>query len=79
MTKKADYIPGHWFLLNMNNLYFKKKKFYEKNKKNKIIKFLSIIKYREISSNELDPQDPNNINNNIDTTNNNSIRPPQIH
>ena len=76
LKKKADYIPGHWFLLNMNNLYFKKKKFYEKNKKNKIIKFLSIIKYREISSNEQDPQDPNNINNNIDTTNNNSIRPP---
>ena len=27
LKKKADYIPGHWFLLNMNNLYFKKKKF----------------------------------------------------
>ena len=78
LKKKADYIPGHWFLLNMKNLYYKKKKYFEKNKKNKIIKFLSIIKYREITSNEQDPQDQNNnmTNNQLDNLNNNSIKPP---
>lgn len=66
--KKADYIPGHWFLINMNNIYFEKKNVYDKNKKNKIIKFLSVIKYREITTSEQDAQDPNNPN--IDQTNN---------
>ena len=62
LKKKADYIPGHWFLVNMNNIYYEKKNVYDKNKKNKIIKFLSVIKYREITTNEQDPQDPNNPN-----------------
>ena len=70
LKKKADYIPGHWFLLNMNNLYFKKKNTYDKSKKNKIIKFLSVIKFKEIT-NEQDPQDPNNLQNNpLDPLNN---------
>ena len=73
LKEKVEYIPGHWFLLNMNNLYYRKKDCLEKNKKVKLVKFLSVIKYREILTNEPDPQDPNN--NNLD--NNNAMKPPQ--
>ena len=70
-----NYIPGHWFLLNMNNLNYIKKDILDENKKKKIIKFLSVIKYKEITANEQDPQDPNNQDpqNRIQSTNQNQI------
>jgi hypothetical protein len=55
----SNYIPGHWFLLNMNNLNYLKKNVLD-DKKKKIIKFLSVIKYKEIPANEQEVQDPNN-------------------
>ncbi len=77
LKKKADYIPGHWFLVNMNNLYYKKKNIFDKSKKNKLIKFLSVIKYKEITTNEQDLQDPNNnLNNNQLDPQNNNNKPP---
>ena len=76
LKEKVDYIPGHWFLLNMNNFYYRKKDCLEKHKKIKLVKFLSVIKYKEILNSEPDPQDPNNLNNN-NLDNNNSMKPPQ--
>ena len=60
-------IPGNWFLVNMNNLNFVKKDKYDDFNKQKIIKFLSIIKYREVTPLEPDPnnlQEQNSIQNN---------------
>ena len=74
-----NYIPGNWFLINMNNLNYIKKNVLDDTKKQKLIKFLSLIKYKEVTPIEQDPnnsqdlnypQNNNNINNN--TKNNNT-------
>ena len=61
------YIPGNWFLINMNNLNYIKKDTYDNLQKQKIIKFLSVIKYKEVTIVE---QDTNQDKNSIQSRNN---------
>ena len=45
----VKHIPGNWFLINMNNLNYVKKDVYDNLGKQKLIKFLSLIKYKEVT------------------------------
>jgi len=56
------HIPGNWFLINMNNLNYIKKNVCDNINKQKIIKFLSIIKYKEVTPIEPDPNNPQEYN-----------------
>ena len=56
------HIPGNWFLINMNNLNYIKKNVCDNINKQKIIKFLSIIKYKEVTPIETDPNNPQEYN-----------------
>ena len=51
-------IPGNWFLVNMSNLNFIKKNEFDNLKKQKLIKFLGVIKYREVAN--IDQENNNN-------------------
>ena len=53
----ARQIPGNWFLINMNNLNYIKKNVYDNLNRKKIIKFLGLIKYKEVNIKE---QEANN-------------------
>ena len=69
-------IPGNWFLINMNNLNYVKKNVYDNMNKQKVIKFLSIIKYKEVPPIEQDPNNAQEYNsgqnqNNFNQNNNN--------
>ena len=54
----AKQIPGNWFLINMNNLNYIKKNVYNNLNEKKLIKFISLIKYKEININEQENPNP---------------------
>ena len=56
------YIPGNWFLINMNNLNYVKKNVYDDLNNQKTIKFISLIKYKEVTLIEQDPNNPQEYN-----------------
>ena len=43
-------IQGNWYLVNMSNLKFIKKNEFDNLKKQKLIKLIGIIKYREVAN-----------------------------
>jgi hypothetical protein len=54
----AKLIPGNWFLINMNNLNYLRRNPYNSLDERKLIKFLSLIKYKEINITELENNNP---------------------
>lgn len=75
---KEKYIPGNWFLVNMNNLNYVKKDVYDNLKKQKVIKFLGLIKYKEVSqiepdTNNIQEEDSNSTQNNQNNNQNNFL------
>ena len=65
----AKQIPGNWFLINMNNLNYVKKNVYDNLNEKKLIKFLSLIKYKEVNINEQDPNNTQDDNNSLQNKN----------
>ena len=66
------YIPGNWFLVNMNNLNYVKKGVYDNLKKQKVIKFLGLIKYKEVPQTESDTNNMRGENTSMQNQNNNN-------
>lgn len=62
-------IPGNWFLINMNNLNYVKKNVYDNLNEKKLIKFLSLIKYKEVNINEQDQNNTQDDNNSLQNKN----------
>ena len=65
----AKQIPGNWFLINMNNLNYIKKNVYDNLNEKKLIKFLSLIKYKEVNINEQDQNNTQDDNNSLQNKN----------